>query len=152
LASSQQVTASHQERQQQGAVSDNQSHQRQPKPPAINSQPSTTRATSDKACTDYSSVPTKPQHHTRHESSCTAATEQSFSSLVWTVSTIHTAAHISTPVTGHYSDISQQYCVNPRIIGTGNYGSVRECVNLSTAQHYAVKSIDKFKIGRIDHL
>jgi len=70
------------------------------------------------ACTDYSSVPTKPQHHTRHESSCTAATEQSFSSLVWTVSTIHTAAHISTPVTGHYSDISQQYCVNPRIIGT----------------------------------
>jgi len=104
------------------------------------------------ACTDYSSVPTKPQHHTRHESSCTAATEQSFSSLVWTVSTIHTAAHISTPVTGHYSDISQQYCVNPDIIGSGNYGSVRECINLSTGRHYAVKSIDKSKIGRIDHL
>lgn len=101
------------------------------------------------ACTDYSSVPTKPQH-TRHESSCTVATEQSSSSS-WTVQSINTAAH-STLVTGQYSDISRQYCINPHVIGTGNYGSVRECVSLATGERYAVKSIEKCKIGRLDHL
>ena len=92
------VTASHQEQERQQLNKGPATTEAAP----ATSQPSTTKATSDKACTDYSSVPTKPQHHTRHESSCTAATEQSFSSLVWTVSTIHTAAHISTPVTGHH--------------------------------------------------
>ncbi|EED89410.1 predicted protein, partial [Thalassiosira pseudonana CCMP1335] len=38
------------------------------------------------------------------------------------------------------------------ILGTGQYGSVRTCIHNSTGNHYAVKSIEKSKIGRLDHL
>ncbi|KAL7475203.1 hypothetical protein ACHAW6_001129 [Cyclotella cf. meneghiniana] len=56
------------------------------------------------------------------------------------------------PVTGIRSNISEDYHVLPRVLGSGHYGSVRECVNRRDRQWYAVKSIEKSKIGRLDHL
>ena len=102
------------------------------------------------ACTDYSSVPTKPQH-TRQESSCTVSTKESSSS--WTVQSLDTISHrCDFLVTGQYSDILQDYEVSSQVIGTGNYGSVRECIRKTTGERFAVKTIDKSRVGRLDHL
>jgi serine/threonine protein kinase len=51
-----------------------------------------------------------------------------------------------------YSNIFDEYIVLPTILGTGNYGCVRECQHRSTGQIYAVKTIDKSKVGRLDHI
>ena len=56
------------------------------------------------------------------------------------------------PVTGHHSNILNDYYIFPTVLGTGHYGCVRECMNRQTRQFYAVKSIEKSKIGRLDHL
>lgn len=56
------------------------------------------------------------------------------------------------PVTGIRSNISDDYHILPRVLGSGHYGSVRECVNRLDRKWYAVKSIEKSKIGRLDHL
>ena len=100
------------------------------------------------ACTDYS-TPTKT--HQRQDTSCTVSTKESSSS--WTVQSLDTTSHhCDFLVTGQYSDIFQYYQVCPQVIGTGNYGAVRECIQLATGERFAVKSIDKSKIGRLDHL
>mmetsp|Transcript_28352 Transcript_28352/g.60865 ORF Transcript_28352/g.60865 Transcript_28352/m.60865 type:complete len:403 (-) Transcript_28352:119-1327(-) len=49
-------------------------------------------------------------------------------------------------------DVFDDYIIFPKIIGTGNYGSVRECIHRITRQTFACKSIDKSKIARLDHL
>lgn len=46
-------------------------------------------------------------------------------------------------VTGGFRDIEDQYEVDPRVLGAGHYGSVRECIDRDTRQRYAVKSIRK---------
>jgi serine/threonine protein kinase len=47
-------------------------------------------------------------------------------------------------VTGHsYSNIEYKYHIEPRILGTGHNGSVRECIDRRTGQRYAVKSLCK---------
>ncbi|KAL7513374.1 hypothetical protein ACHAXN_010425 [Cyclotella atomus] len=56
------------------------------------------------------------------------------------------------PVLGIRSNISDDYHILPRVLGSGHYGSVRECVNRVDRKWYAVKSIEKSKIGRLDHL
>ena len=56
------------------------------------------------------------------------------------------------PVTGMYADILDDYDVLPHVLGTGHHGCVRECVHKETRQIFAVKSIEKDKIGRFDHL
>ena len=56
------------------------------------------------------------------------------------------------PVTGIRSNITDDYHILPRVLGSGHYGSVRECVNRVDRKWYAVKSIEKSKIGRLDHL
>jgi len=55
-------------------------------------------------------------------------------------------------VTDGYSNIYDDYEVCPTILGTGNYGCVRECVHRSTGEEYAVKTIDKSKVTRLDHI
>lgn len=102
------------------------------------------------ACTDTDyTVPTKTQ---RQETSCTVSTKESSSSS-WTVQSIDTTSqHTDFLVTGQYSDIFQHYNVCSQVLGTGNYGSVRECIRLSTGERFAVKTIDKSKVGRLDHL
>ncbi|KAL3803550.1 hypothetical protein HJC23_014098 [Cyclotella cryptica] len=102
------------------------------------------------ACADYSVQPTKPETN-RRTSACTISTKESSSS--WTVHSTETdSQHSEFFVTGQYSDIFRDYDISPRVIGTGNYGSVRECVKLVTGERFAVKTIDKSRIGRLDHL
>jgi len=55
-------------------------------------------------------------------------------------------------VSDGYSNIFDVYDVLPGILGTGNYGCVRECQHRYTGQKYAVKTIDKSKIARLDHI
>ena len=46
-------------------------------------------------------------------------------------------------VVGQYSNIEDEYNVDPRILGTGQQGTVRECVYRATGCRFAVKSIRK---------
>ncbi len=46
-------------------------------------------------------------------------------------------------LTGKYSNIENVYQVDPRVLGSGHHGSVRECVHRATGRRYAVKSIHK---------
>jgi len=45
--------------------------------------------------------------------------------------------------TGRVHNIKHKYHIKPRVLGTGYHGSVRECVDRSTGERYAVKSIPK---------
>ena len=56
------------------------------------------------------------------------------------------------PVTGRLSDVLDDYVIFPKVLGEGHYGKVRECIHRGTRLVYACKSIDKSKIGRLDHL
>ena len=53
------------------------------------------------------------------------------------------AAAASMSITGTFSAIEYKYHVDPRVIGTGHHGSVRECMNRVTGERFAVKSIRK---------
>lgn len=55
-------------------------------------------------------------------------------------------------VTGGYSDIFADFDIYPTILGTGHYGCVRECLHRASGEKYAVKTIDKSKVGRLDHI
>ena len=46
-------------------------------------------------------------------------------------------------ITGKLSNIEYKYHVDPRVLGTGHHGSVRECIDRATGMKYAVKSIRK---------
>mmetsp|Transcript_15091 Transcript_15091/g.24546 ORF Transcript_15091/g.24546 Transcript_15091/m.24546 type:complete len:368 (-) Transcript_15091:73-1176(-) len=101
--------------------------------------------------------PTKNNNHgylPKTISACTIATAATNTSS----QTIYSSANISMmeqevcPVTGVYSNISDNYYISSKIIGKGHYGIVRECIHRATRQTFAVKSIDKSKIGRLDHL
>jgi serine/threonine protein kinase len=50
---------------------------------------------------------------------------------------------VASSITGKLSDIEYKYHVDPHVLGSGHHGSVRECVDRSTGQCYAVKSIRK---------
>jgi serine/threonine protein kinase len=56
------------------------------------------------------------------------------------------------PVTGIHANILDEYFILPVILGTGNYGTVRECIHKQSRRSYAVKSIEKAKIGNLEHL
>lgn len=101
--------------------------------------------------------PTKTNNHgylPKTVSACTAATAATNNSS----RSVYSSANISMmeqevcPVTGVYANISDAYYISPNIIGKGHYGVVRECIHRATRQTFAVKSIDKSKIGRLDHL
>ena len=58
-----------------------------------------------------------------------------------------------TPVTdGRQTDITNDYCISATILGTGNYGCVRECQHRTSGILYAVKTISKAKVSRYDHI
>ena len=56
------------------------------------------------------------------------------------------------PILGHPSNIIDDYIVYPIVLGTGYYGTVRECRHRQTGQTYAVKTINKAKMQRLDPL
>jgi serine/threonine protein kinase len=80
----------------------------------------------------------------------TASTSRSFYS---STSSFHCEPKDLCPVTGVYANVHDDYLILPPVIGKGHYGIVRECLHRNT-QHrlLAVKTIDKSRIGRLDHL
>jgi len=56
------------------------------------------------------------------------------------------------PVTRRFSDVNNDNLVFPKVLGSGHYGNVRECVSRRTREVFAVKTIEKCKIARLDHL
>jgi serine/threonine protein kinase len=70
-----------------------------------------------------------------------------------TASTASTSASEACfPVLGHYSDITIDYTVSNLVFGSGHYGTVRQCIHRATGQRYAVKSIEKARVNRMDDL
>mmetsp|Transcript_31677 Transcript_31677/g.54022 ORF Transcript_31677/g.54022 Transcript_31677/m.54022 type:complete len:342 (+) Transcript_31677:168-1193(+) len=65
-----------------------------------------------------------------------------------------TASHNSSNhiLADQYSDIIEDYDIYPTIIGKGHSGCVRECLHRSTSEKYAVKTIEKAKVPRRDHI
>jgi len=55
-------------------------------------------------------------------------------------------------VTGVAKDIKQKYDIDPREIGHGHYGVVRRARDKVTRQMYAIKTIRKSKISRLESL
>jgi serine/threonine protein kinase len=93
--------------------------------------------------------PVQPVRHTtslaKTVSNNTSATENSSS-------TACLATDPNYPVTGMYSDIFAHYYIMPVVIGSGRYGNVRECFSRFSGRSFAVKSINKSKLLRLDHL
>eukprot|EP01082_Thalassiosira_pseudonana_P012658 g11469.t1 g11469 contig5:935359-936664(-) len=99
--------------------------------------------------------PSKPSPSTPHSSPIcakTISTSHSKSSTRGSSFYSTTREEELCPVTGIYSNINEDYHIMPRVLGSGHYGSVRECVHRNSRKWFAVKSIDKSKIGRLDHL
>lgn len=55
-------------------------------------------------------------------------------------------------ITDALSDVREQYHVNPKELGHGHYGVVRKCQRRKTKEWFAVKSIKKSKVGKIEVL
>jgi len=58
----------------------------------------------------------------------------------------------SVMVTESLSDVRVKYHINPKEIGHGHYGVVRKCMDRETEVWYAIKSIRKSKVGKVDVL
>mmetsp|Transcript_27607 Transcript_27607/g.59333 ORF Transcript_27607/g.59333 Transcript_27607/m.59333 type:complete len:565 (-) Transcript_27607:540-2234(-) len=55
-------------------------------------------------------------------------------------------------ITDNLSDVRVKYHINPKEIGHGHYGVVRKCMDRQTKVWYAIKSIRKSKVGKVDVL
>ena len=55
-------------------------------------------------------------------------------------------------ITDTLSDVRVKYHINPKEIGHGHYGVVRKCIDRETKACYAIKSIRKSKVGKVDVL
>eukprot|EP00956_Cyclotella_meneghiniana_P038580 scaffold156472_cov36-Cyclotella_meneghiniana.AAC.1 len=55
-------------------------------------------------------------------------------------------------ITDTLSDVRVKYHINPKEIGHGHYGVVRKCMDRETKIWYAIKSIRKSKVGKIEVL
>lgn len=55
-------------------------------------------------------------------------------------------------ITDNLSDVRVKYHINPKEIGHGHYGVVRKCMDRETKVWYAIKSIRKSKVGKVEVL
>jgi calcium-dependent protein kinase len=55
-------------------------------------------------------------------------------------------------ITDSISDVRLKYHIQPKEIGHGHYGVVRKCMDRETKAWYAIKSIRKSKVGKVDVL
>lgn len=55
-------------------------------------------------------------------------------------------------ITDNISDVRVKYHINPKEIGHGHYGVVRKCMDRESKTWYAIKSIRKSKVGKVDVL
>ena len=55
-------------------------------------------------------------------------------------------------ITDHLSDVREKYHIQPKELGHGHYGVVRKCQERESGAWFAIKSIRKKKVGKIDVL
>jgi len=55
-------------------------------------------------------------------------------------------------ITDTLSDVRVKYHINPKEIGHGHYGVVRKCMDRDTKVWFAIKSIRKSKVGKVEVL
>lgn len=55
-------------------------------------------------------------------------------------------------ITDALNDVRVKYHINPKELGHGHYGVVRKCMNRETDEWYAIKSIRKAKVSKIEVL
>lgn len=55
-------------------------------------------------------------------------------------------------ITDTLSDVRVKYHINPKEIGHGHYGVVRKCMDRENKKWFAIKSIRKSKVGKVDVL
>jgi len=55
-------------------------------------------------------------------------------------------------ITGTLTDVRVKYKIDPKELGHGHYGVVRKCQNRETLENFAVKTIRKAKVRRIEIL
>eukprot|EP01041_Mallomonas_annulata_P010481 gene10481-21857_t len=55
-------------------------------------------------------------------------------------------------ITGTLTDVRLKYKIDPKELGHGHYGVVRKCQNRETGDFYAVKTIRKSKVRRLEIL
>merc|ERR1719486_1294964 len=55
-------------------------------------------------------------------------------------------------VTGHESDVHQQYDFEAKELGHGHYGVVRLAIDKITGENFAIKTIRKAKVSKYDAL
>lgn len=51
-----------------------------------------------------------------------------------------------------FMEAREKYHINRKVIGTGHYGVVRECVKRKSGERFAIKSIRKAKVGNFEML
>lgn len=83
---------------------------------------------------------------------CALTEEQSNARRISIGSDDTVSPYNNTLVSGVSSDLFDDYDIYPTILGTGNYGCVRECLRKSSGEMYAVKSIEKARVQRPDHI
>lgn len=113
------------------------------------------RDDSTRSSTSSESSSRKSRHHSS-SSSKTNPTSTNLSNNLLKIQRLHRKI---CPVTGIIRNISSDYHIYSTVLGKGHYGCVRECEHLrdkksphSSTKIYAVKSVDKSKIRRLDHL
>lgn len=60
--------------------------------------------------------------------------------------------NIPVMITDGLSNVKERYHINPKEIGHGHYGVVRKCMDRKTKEWYAIKSIRKSKVNKIEVL
>eukprot|EP00558_Chaetoceros_sp_UNC1202_P001935 CAMPEP_0197258254 /NCGR_PEP_ID=MMETSP1429-20130617/81478_1 /TAXON_ID=49237 /ORGANISM="Chaetoceros sp., Strain UNC1202" /LENGTH=179 /DNA_ID=CAMNT_0042722309 /DNA_START=55 /DNA_END=591 /DNA_ORIENTATION=- len=55
-------------------------------------------------------------------------------------------------ITDILTDVKDRYHINPKELGHGHYGVVRKCMDRKTKEWYAIKSIRKSKVNKVDVL
>lgn len=60
--------------------------------------------------------------------------------------------HDHVVITDGLTNVKERYHINPKEIGHGHYGVVRKCMDRKTNEWYAIKSIRKSKVNKIEVL
>lgn len=60
--------------------------------------------------------------------------------------------HDTPMITDCLTNVKERWHINPEEIGHGHYGVVRKCMNRKTGEWFAIKSIRKSKVNRVDVL
>ena len=100
------------------------------------------------------------RHHYQKQPTASTETSSSCGSSTTTSTTAFNASSFTSspsmeclyPVTGHPSNIHDDYSIMHNKLGSGGNGTVRDCVHRRSNQVFAVKSIAKSKVRHLRHL